>query len=393
VEIERGLTGPEPELILFSRFQYDPSNPDRFWRIMAAEPSAIAYAPIDALNRRLVYLVIAVAAVACFIGWIAAYGVVKPIRAMVATAQRITDGDLDAAVDVSGSGEVSLLGTAFNTMTRRLNSLIRDEQLARMNLAQSNEELRRSNEELEQFAFAASHDLRTPLRAISALREWIATDLAATKSISEDVQEHLEGMGKQVDRMSRLLSDLLEYARIGKSDVKVRRFDPAEAVHHTLALLQVPPTFTVDVAFERRTISGAPVEFELVVRNLVDNAVKHHDRSTGTIRVSGTYRREKFILEVADDGPGIPTAYHERVLRPFSVLRPRDDCEGSGLGLALVNKIVQRWGGSLEIRSADGKRGTTFRITMPIAQLKIVQTDDGAAPVPPPARRAESVAG
>jgi signal transduction histidine kinase len=287
---------------------------------------------------------------------------------------------------------VAILGTAFNAMTGRLKNLIREAQKAREELAESNQELRRSNEDLEQFAFASSHDLRSPLRSIAMLRNWIDEDIAQTESASNDVRDHLQVMDQQIGRMSRLLDDLLEYARIGKAEAKTRLFDPEEVTRNALALLQIPPTFKVDIVFESRQIMAIPIEFELVVRNLLDNAVKHHDMPTGALRVSGDYDGDTLILEVADDGPGIPPSYHEKVLEPFATLKRRDECEGSGLGLALVNKIVQRWNGHLEILSQGGMRGTTFRITMPIRRLKVVAGTESEPSAPPPRAAFDSVA-
>jgi signal transduction histidine kinase len=105
-----------------------------------------------------------------------------------------------------------------------------------------------------------------------------------------------------------------------------------------------------------------------MMRNLIQNAVVHHDRDHGRIAVTCAATDQALVLEVADDGPGIPPEYHERVLLPFHALKRRDEGGGGGLGLALVNKIVQRWGGRLDILSESGVRGTCFRLTFPLPE-------------------------
>ena len=226
-------------------------------------------------------------------------------------------------------------------------------------------QLQASNQELEQFAYIASHDLRAPLRALSILPKWIKQDLEKIGSVPSSIAEHLADMRTQVDRMDRLLADLLEYSRIGRARGVISAVDPGSVVENVRALLQMPPNFILTIEADLPVVETIPTEFELVMRNLISNAVKHHDRDQGRIVVRGGYDGTDAFFEVRDDGPGIWPEYHQRIFEMFSTLRSRDEVEGSGIGLALIKKIVERWGGKVSVISRQGERGATFQFTMP----------------------------
>lgn len=232
------------------------------------------------------------------------------------------------------------------------------------------EQLRASNHELEQFAYVASHDLRAPLRALAILPKWARRDLEKSGGLIPSVDDHLSDMHKQIDRMDKLLSDLLEYSRAGRGTKKVEKIHPGSVVENVRELLQVPPNFKLSAEANLPAVEANPTEFEIVIRNLISNALKHHDRDHGEIIIRGGYSGNRGFIEVADDGPGIPPEFHERIFEMFSTLRSRDEVEGSGMGLALIKKIVERWGGTVSVLSRAGERGTTFRFTFP-AQSKV----------------------
>jgi PAS domain S-box-containing protein len=231
-------------------------------------------------------------------------------------------------------------------------------------------QLRRSNQELEQFAYIASHDLRAPLRALSILPNWIRRDLDQAGGASPAISEHLSDMNTQVKRMDRLLTDLLEYSRIGRTRGSEVTIDPRQSVENVCDLVRPPSSFEVIVEGELPPVMAIPTEFELVMRNLISNALKHHDRNEGRIVIRGGKVEGGIWFEVSDDGPGIAAQHHERIFEMFSTLRSRDEVEGSGMGLALIKKIVERWGGRVSIASDPQERGATFRFTMPVASAR-----------------------
>lgn len=224
------------------------------------------------------------------------------------------------------------------------------------------EDLERSNRELDEFAYVASHDLKAPLRDVHNLAKWIDEDVG--DSLPEDSRRHLTLLGDRVVRMERLLDDLLEYSRAGRMFQGPEDIDVRNAVDEAVALASVPDGFVVEVTGDSPTVRGPKAPLGQIVRNLVGNAVKHHHRDAGRVTVAIALRGEWLDIAVSDDGPGIAPEFHERVFGMFTTLRPRDELEGSGMGLALVKKLVEAHGGAVELDSAPG-RGTTVRFTWP----------------------------
>ncbi|MCB0144648.1 MAG: PAS domain S-box protein, partial [Caldilineaceae bacterium] len=223
-------------------------------------------------------------------------------------------------------------------------------------------ELERSNRELDQFAYVASHDLRAPLRAINHLANWIVED--ANEVLPPASQQHLATLRGRIQRMEKLLEDLLTYSRVGRRPTTVEPVDSGDLVAQIVEMLNPPPGFSVTAVGKLPTFSTRRVPLELVLRNLIQNAIKHHDRADGHVNVSVREEAEWVEFAVQDDGPGIAPAFHERIFHIFQTLQPRDEVEGSGMGLAVVKKVVESIGGAISVDSLEGQ-GATFRFTWP----------------------------
>jgi signal transduction histidine kinase len=234
----------------------------------------------------------------------------------------------------------------------------------RERIVRLNERLARSNEELERFAFICSHDLKSPLRAINNISQWLEEDLdPLMHGRSRDLMDELR---KRVRRMEKLLDDTLEYSRAGSGqDDGPREIVSGRAlVEDALALSPAPQGFTIRMAegLERIRLCKLPVR--QVLYNLINNAIKHHEGGNGIIDIDAQEREECFVFTVGDDGPGIAPEYHRKIFEMFQTLKPRDRREGSGMGLALVKKIVAARGGEIVVRSEPGK-GAQFTFTWP----------------------------
>ena len=232
---------------------------------------------------------------------------------------------------------------------------------AERRLAAKAQELARSNTELEQFAYVASHDLKAPLRAIDTLSKWIEEDLKDL--LTGEALENMELMRGRVQRLETLLDDLLAYSRAGRVSTEISEVDMEQSVRAVVELLGLPDGFTVRTSGVLPTFTTAQGPLEQVLRNLINNAVKHHDRSTGTVDVSVADLGDRYEITVADDGPGIPAELRKKAFQMFQTLRPRDESEGSGMGLALVRKLVEWQGGTIRLESGAGGRGAVFRFT------------------------------
>lgn len=225
--------------------------------------------------------------------------------------------------------------------------------------------LARAHAELEKFAYVAAHDLRAPLRALEHLTAWTAEELADLDAAA--LSERLATMRQRIDRMDRLLTALLAYARAGVEVPQIKRVDVAALVWGVVTELTVKhPGFKFVVDQPMPVLDTAQLPLLHVVRHLLHNAVRHHDRPDGQVAVRSMHAGGFWELTVVDDGPGIPADVQSKVFEIFQTLRPRDEVEANGMGLALVRRIVERGGGVLRLESpvADG-RGTLFRFTWP----------------------------
>ncbi len=222
--------------------------------------------------------------------------------------------------------------------------------------------LARSNRELDRFAYVASHDLRAPLRGIDQLAGFIEED--AGHVLPEESKSDLALLRGRVSRLDQLLAGLLEYARVGRTESEPGEVDVAELMAEIADLYVPEGRFRVEVDGVLPTVFAPRTAVALCLRNLVMNSVKHHDRDEGVIRVSGTTRGRHAVIIIEDDGPGIPDAYATKAFELFQTLRPRDEVEGSGLGLPIVKKAAEAHGGEVRLLATEG-RGARFELRWP----------------------------
>ena len=237
-------------------------------------------------------------------------------------------------------------------------------------------ELMRSNKDLEQFAYVASHDLKAPLRAIELLVQWITEGLNGYDV--NKVQENLGLLTKRTQRLNRLLDDLLAYSRAGRKVGAHRMTDTHALVLDVAQMLNPPPTITISIQGQLPRFPTHPAPLEQVLRNLISNAVKHHPGPQGRVVVSGQEQGDHYLFAVEDDGEGIPAQYAERVFEMFQTLKSRDQVEGSGMGLAIVSRIVQWQRGRVWFEPAPGGRGTVFKFQWKKHQPQAVSVETKA---------------
>jgi len=224
--------------------------------------------------------------------------------------------------------------------------------------------LERINHELDQFANVVSHDLKAPLRGIQHLITWIGEDLG--DKLDGRAARYFDQLRDRATRLQNLLDSLLTHARVGRAESQISDVDTAEVVQNASDLLLVSDQFVISCGNTMPTIRTDKTAFDQVMRNLIGNALKHHDRDHGRVLVSSKDLGAQIEFRIEDDGPGIPQQYHERVFEMFQTLKPRDEVEGSGMGLAIVKKIVEAIGGTITLQSDPArKRGTAILFTWP----------------------------
>ena len=218
-----------------------------------------------------------------------------------------------------------------------------------------------SNQELERFAYAAAHDLKSPLRVIDNLSQWIEEDLAGL--VRGTTKEYMEKLRNQVHFMEELLDDVLEYSRIGyKLEQNNQIINSNQLIDNIIALIDPPKEFLVKIVDKFKPLYIQLVPLQQALYNLIHNAIKHHDKEVGTIEVSIEENETKYIFNVRDDGPGIAQEYHQNIFNMFQTLKPHLPTGGTGMGLALVKKIVTNYGGEITVTSELG-HGSLFQFT------------------------------
>jgi two-component system, LuxR family, sensor kinase FixL len=226
------------------------------------------------------------------------------------------------------------------------------------------QELTSANEELTNFAYVVSHDLKAPLRGIGSLADWLATDYAP--HFNDEGREHMRLLINRVHRMSALIDGILQYSRVGRVREARAQVDLNRMLADVVDLLAPPAHITVEVQPGMPTLTMEPTRLQQVFHNLISNAIKYMDKPAGKIVVGWEVRDGDWRFTVSDNGPGIEQRHFERIFQLFQTLAPRDRVESTGVGLALVKKIVEMYQGRVGVESVTGQ-GSTFWFTLPAA--------------------------
>jgi len=245
---------------------------------------------------------------------------------------------------------------------KALTYLVEDVNKAGEELRKVNMEYAAANKELKEFAYIVSHDLKAPLRAISQLTHWISEDYS--EAFDDDGKKQMDLILKRVKRMDGLIEGILRYSRIGRIREKEERPDLNLIVKNIIDALSPPDNVKIIIENELPDVLRDSTRMEQVFQNLIGNAIKFMDKSEGIIRVGCADEGAYWKFSISDNGPGIDKRYHDKIFRIFQTLVPRDEHESTGIGLTLVKKIIELYGGSVSVESEAG-RGATFFFTLP----------------------------
>lgn len=259
-----------------------------------------------------------------------------------------------------------------------LNARLRDQfnvvEAQRRKLEKTQQDLMAANQELKDFAYVVSHDLKAPLRAIGSLANWIKEDYGET--LDEDGRDNLDLLVARVLRMQGLIDGILAYSRVVRVREGVVPVDLERELPLVVDSLAPGPKFSVFLQRPLPTVLAEKTRIVQVFQNLLSNAIKYHDKPKAQIRVEFDESDETHTFRVVDNGPGIDERFHERIFQIFQTLKPRDECEGTGIGLTVVRKVVELHGGRIWLESKVGE-GTTFFFTLPRrATLQEEATDE-----------------
>ncbi len=220
------------------------------------------------------------------------------------------------------------------------------------------EEVRTANEELSNFAYVVSHDLKAPLRGIGSLADWVATDYGHL--FDDKGREHMRLMIKRVHRMGGLIDGILQYSRVGRVKEARVPLDLNLLLADVIDLLAPPATITVAIDGPLPTVTGEPIRIQQLFQNLISNAIKYMDKPQGQVRIGCRDDGTSWRFHVSDNGPGIEQRHFDRIFQLFQTLAPRDKVESTGVGLALVKKIVEMYHGRVWVESVVGEGASFF---------------------------------
>lgn len=230
-------------------------------------------------------------------------------------------------------------------------------------ILQNSIRLNQANKDLDQFTYMASHDLKSPLRGMDDLTQWIEEDLG--EAITSDIKNKLDLLRGRVNRMETLLKDILAFSRAGKNMADPENVDIGSLVDEVIDWLSPLGAFKIIRDTDLPTLCLPKSAIQHIILNLISNAIKHHDQADAIINIGCKENDKYHIFYVTDNGPGIPKQFQDHVFEIFKTLKPRDAVEGSGIGLSIVKKMTEALGGQIEILSYEGQRGTTFNIYLP----------------------------
>ena len=341
------------------RIHYDPREPQRYLVLATLRPRSYVAEDITALRNRTLLM----AAVMMVVGTLAvvwlANRLARPVHALTAASASIAAGEREIAVDAAArrKDEVGDLARSFRSMAAEIR--IREDKIRA-----NTEEVARSNKELAQFAYIASHDLQEPLRMVDSY-----LGLLERRYADKLDGEALEFIGFAVDgarRMKLLINDLLAYSRVSNRPLSRDLVDTGAVVAGVLKLV------AQDIADSGAKVTVATLpeieadrpQMDRLFTNLVENALKYRSDAAPEIRIAAVRKDRFWEFSIADNGIGIDPQFHEKVFEVFARLHSRERYQGSGIGLASCRRIVERHGGEIWFESAPGA-GATFYFTLP----------------------------
>ncbi len=296
--------------------------------------------------------------------------VFKPLKKLTQGVKMIAAGNLDHGVAVSGNDEIGALGNSFNRMTTNLKASygklqdeIHEREEAQRILNLKSEELARSNSELEHFAYVASHDLQEPLRNTTSCIKLLEKKYKGQLDANADTL--INYAVESVYRMQGLIQDLLAYSRIGSKPPKLTTLNGSELVERAMDNLSVTLKETgAEVRYgDLPDVTCDPGQMTMVFQNLIGNAVKFRGSEPPRVTIEAAQSNGRVVFSVEDNGIGIEPEYLDKIFVIFERLHSRAEYPGTGIGLAVTKKIIERHGGTISVQSEPG-RGSVFTFTL-----------------------------
>ena len=331
--------------------------PSMNWGMVTKIDTREAFAPVIDLQITLSVISLIVLVFVVSMALLFTKSIADPIRTLQAGAEVIGKGDLNHKVGTATYDEIGQLSRAFDTMVESLKE--KTEALQRQA-----EELARSNAELEQFAYVASHDLQEPLRAVSGCLQLLEKRYKGELDASAD--QFISRAADGALRMQTFIHDLLEFARVGTRGQEFKATDSAAVWDQAMTNLEaaIEESGAVVTHDPLPSMMADRVQLGQLFQNLLGNAIKFRSDNPPEIHIGVEPKDSEWQFFVRDNGIGIDSEYADRIFAVFQRLHTREEYSGTGIGLAICKKIVERHGGRIWLES-ELERGSTFNFTIP----------------------------
>ncbi|WP_182867320.1 sensor histidine kinase [Rhodopirellula sp. JC639] len=303
-------------------------------------------------------------------GWV----VFEDIFLIVTIRQSLADMRRNADHQAELESTNSRIEAEVTRRTEELRQAMDETARASRQLIDANKALEEQNKELDQFTYVASHDLQEPVRKLVSFSRLLEQDIDG--DLNEDAKRDLQFIVDAAKRMRTLVQALLELSRVGRSAMKHDPVDLNRCINEALEALdlKIHETGAVITRDEFPVVIGDQTMLTQLFQNLVSNALKFTEEATPEIHLTATAEDDHWTLGVRDNGIGMKSEYAERIFQPFQRLHNRGEYEGTGIGLSICKKTVQRHCGEIWVESDIG-RGAHFRFTLPVAEIDTPETD------------------
>jgi light-regulated signal transduction histidine kinase (bacteriophytochrome) len=286
-----------------------------------------------------------------FLTFIIFKSITSRISKLVNLSENLAEGKFDLSKTYESKDELRPLEESLRLTATRLNEAFL--------------KITTSNQELDQFGYVVSHDLKAPLRAMSSLASWIEEDMG--KDIPKEVSNHISLLKSRIIRMEGLINGLLEYSRIGKANIEYEYVQISTLLQNIISDLPLNHSVKINIQKDMPEIYAPKLRLGQVFQNLIDNSIRYGKCSNPQIDITFDEFDKYFQFTVADNGPGIDPLYHEKIFVIFQTLEARDKIESTGIGLSIVKKVLEDIGGGIQVESEPGK-GAKFIFQWPKIQ-------------------------
>ena len=320
-----------------------------------------ALSRLDGLGRALAVVIVAISLAIVIVAYFVARHLIDPIARLTQAADRFSRGELNSHVVVESTDEIGTLGHTFNMMAGKLQTASDD---LESRVEERTADLKRSNQDLEQFAYVASHDLQEPLRMVSSYTQLLSRRY--TGKLDSDADEFIGFAVDGAKRMQTLINDLLTYSRAGRDDGNYAELDSCEIVQEAMQNLgsRVDDAGAVVTFDELPSVVADKQQLISIFQNLISNSIKYRSASRDVVvNISAERISNAWKFSIKDNGIGIDSAFSDRIFTIFQRLHGREEYQGTGIGLAVVKKLVERAGGTIWVESEPGE-GSTFIFTV-----------------------------